>query len=122
MAILHITLATRDVERSSRFFQQTLGWTPIERPSNSPVPTAWLQIAPQQELHLVQVADFAASPHEQEFGRHVAIAYPLVEFGRLKERLVSNGAQLIAPQRETPFERFFFREPNGYVFEVVARP
>jgi hypothetical protein len=22
--------------------------------------------------------------------------------------------------RETTFERFFFREPNGYVFEVVA--
>ena len=27
---------------------------------------------------------------------------------------------LIAPERPTPFERFFFRDPNGYVFEVVA--
>ena len=29
-------------------------------------------------------------------------------------------AELIAPQREAPFERFFFRDPvNGYVFEIV---
>ena len=26
---------------------------------------------------------------------------------------------LIEPIRETPFARFFFRDPNGYVFEVV---
>ena len=26
---------------------------------------------------------------------------------------------LIEPLRETPFERFFFRDQNGYVFEVV---
>jgi hypothetical protein len=27
---------------------------------------------------------------------------------------------LIDPQRPTSFERFFFRDPDGYVFEVVA--
>jgi hypothetical protein len=26
---------------------------------------------------------------------------------------------VIDPLRETPFERFFFRDPNGYIFEVV---
>jgi len=33
--------------------------------------------------------------------------------------LAKRGAELIDPIRETPFERFFFRDPNGYVFEVV---
>ena len=34
--------------------------------------------------------------------------------------LVAEGAEIVAPLRATPFERFFFREPvNGYVFEVV---
>lgn len=28
-------------------------------------------------------------------------------------------ATLIAPIRDTPFERFFFRDPNGYIFEVI---
>jgi hypothetical protein len=34
--------------------------------------------------------------------------------------LTEHGAQLIEPLRPTPFERFFFRDPNGYIFEVVV--
>lgn len=30
----HLTLATRDVEKSARFFELTLGWQPIRRPGN----------------------------------------------------------------------------------------
>ena len=120
MSILHITLGTRDVARTAKFFEATLGWKPINRPTNIRVPAAWLRIAENQELHLVHVPDFEVSPFELEFGRHFAISYPHAELGRLKERLLQHGAELIAPERETPFERFFFREPNGYVFEVVT--
>lgn len=35
--------------------------------------------------------------------------------------LADAGAELITAKRPTPFERFFFREPNGYVFEVIDR-
>jgi hypothetical protein len=80
---------------------------------------AWLEITPGQELHLVEVLDFAPSPFEREYGRHVALAHPRDDFAALKERLVRHGAELIAPDRPTAFERFFFRDPNGYVFEVV---
>jgi hypothetical protein len=34
-------------------------------------------------------------------------------------RLVEHGAELIEAERETPFARFFFRDPSGYFFEVV---
>ena len=78
-----------------------------------------MRICADQELHLLEVSDFEASVFEREFGRHVAVAFPIEEFAALKHRLVENGAELIAPQRETPFERFFFRDPNGYVFEIV---
>jgi predicted enzyme related to lactoylglutathione lyase len=37
----------------------------------------------------------------------------------LKERLTTSGATLIEPLRPTPFARFFFRDPHGYMFEVV---
>ena len=71
-------------------------------------------------MHVLHVGDFTASPFEHEFGRHVAVFYPLEEFETLKERLVAHGAELIEPLRATPFDRFFFREPiNGYVFEVI---
>ncbi len=118
--LAHCTLAVRDVQRTSDFFQQTLGWRPIRRPGNIQQSAAWLQIAAGQELHLLEVSDFEPSPFEREFGRHIALSCALQEFAGLKDRLVAHGAELIAPLRETPFERFFFRNPDGYVFEVVA--
>src|SRR5262245_4953677 len=119
MAFAHLTLATRDVPRSLRFFAEALGWRPIERPGNIDRQAAWLQMAPGQQLHLVEVADFEASRFDQEFGRHVAITVPRSEFAALQQRLAERGAELIPPQRETPHARFFFRDPNGYVFEVM---
>ena len=119
MSFAHLTLATRDVARTRDFFAATLGWRPIERPNNIGRPAAWLAMADGQELHLIEVADFAPSPFEQEYGRHLAIDFALEEFESLKARLLQHGAELIAPVRATPFERFFFKDPNGYVFEVV---
>jgi catechol 2,3-dioxygenase-like lactoylglutathione lyase family enzyme len=120
MALLHVTLATRDLARSARFFEQTLGWKPLSRPANIPMAAAWLAIDESHELHLVEAPDFEPSRCEREFGRHIAVSYPRAQFQALKDRLAAHGAELIPPARATPFERFFFRESNGYIFEVVA--
>src|SRR5262249_16325562 len=119
MPFAHLTLATRDVARSVAFFSAALGWRPIPSPSNIGQPAAWLEIAPGQELHLIEVVDFAPSPFDKEFGRHAAFAVPGADFDDLKQRLVAGGAELIDPIRPTPFARFFFRDPNGYIFEIV---
>jgi catechol 2,3-dioxygenase-like lactoylglutathione lyase family enzyme len=66
------------------------------------------------------VSDFRPSRFEAELGRHVALAFPRPELADLRRRLLAGGATLIAPERPTPFERFFFRDPDGYVFEIVA--
>lgn len=118
-AFAHLTLATRDVPQTVEFFQRTLRLRPIPRPGNIDRRAAWLEISAGHQLHLLQVDDFEPSPFEREFGRHVALYFPRSEFGPLKERLRAEGAELIAPERETPFQRFFFRDPNGYVFEIV---
>ena len=120
MSLAHLTLATRNVRKAAAFFTGALGWRPIPRPNNIGRAAAWLEIASGQELHLVEVADFAPSPFEAEFGRHVAITIPQAEFDGLKHRLLAHGATLIDPERPTPFVRFFFRAPDGYVFEVIA--
>ena len=78
-------------------------------------------MGPNQQLHLLYVEDFRVSEFEAEFGRHFAIFENGDDFIALKEKLVANGAELIDPLRETPFERFFFRDPNGYIFEVIDR-
>jgi catechol 2,3-dioxygenase-like lactoylglutathione lyase family enzyme len=117
--LCHLTLATRDVERTRRFFEETLGWRNQSRPGNIPMRAAWLQIAPGQELHLVEVTDFAPSPFECEYGRHIAVSFPGAGFAGLQQRLRTHGAEIIEADRPTPFARFFFRDPNGYVFEVI---
>lgn len=123
----HLTIATRDVARTSEFFQKALLWRQIHMPGNVDLEADWLQMhagddgRPPQQLHILHVADFAPSPHEREFGRHFAIFQPGDEFPALKQRIVEQGGELIDAIRPTPFERFFFRDPNGYVFEVIDR-
>ncbi len=120
MLFAHITLATRDVRASADFFSQALGWSEINRPGNIRQRAAWLRIAPDQELHLLEVAGFEPSPFEEEYGRHFAFVAPLGQFPQIKERLARHGAELIPPKRPTPFERFFFKDPiNGYIFEII---
>ncbi len=119
MTFAHFTLATRDVQKSSDFFEKVFGWKPLKRPGNIDGKAAWLSIADEQEIHLLEVPEFEPSPFEREYGRHIALFHPLEGFPALKERLVENGAELIDALRPTPFQRFFFREPNGYIFEVI---
>jgi predicted enzyme related to lactoylglutathione lyase len=120
MSLAHLTLATRYVGRTAEFFSESFGWPYAEGPSNSPTEVQWLEIGRGQQIHVIYVPDFVASPFENEFGRHVAVFYPLSDFPALKQRLVSRGAVLVPEIRSVSFERFFFREPvDGYLFEVV---
>jgi catechol 2,3-dioxygenase-like lactoylglutathione lyase family enzyme len=116
----HLTLPTRDVERTCAFFVKTLGLALLPTPKNSPVPVYWLDLGNGQSMHVFYVEEFTVSPFESEFGRHVALFHPLADFSALKARLLAEGAELFDSLRPTPFERFFFREPvNGYFFEVI---
>ncbi len=120
MSLAHITLPTREVEKTAVLLEKTLGYVRDVVPANVMDESVWLDIGRGQQLHLVFVEGFEVSPFEAEFGRHVAVFYPRAEFEGLKQRLLQHGAELIEPLRATPFERFFFRETvNGYVFEVI---
>lgn len=119
MGYAHIALAVRDVSRSSRFFESTFGWTPIGRPVNNAQPAAWLAMDGGLELHLVEVPDFEPSPFEREYGRHTAVTWPRAGLEELKARLAAHGAEVFPAERATPFARFFFRSPDGYIFEVI---
>ena len=88
-------------------------------PSNIDIEAAWVEVAPGQQVHILTIPGYEPSPFEAEFGRHFAFFHPGADFPALKRRLEENGATLIAPLRATPFERFFFRDPNGYFFEII---
>jgi predicted enzyme related to lactoylglutathione lyase len=120
LSFAHLTLPTQDVERTAAFLEKTLGYGRNPPPSNSPVPTVWMNIGRGQEMHVVYVEAFRVSGFEGEFGRHIAVFHPVDDFPALKQRIIENGGELIEPLRPTPHQRIFFREPvNGYVFEVI---
>ncbi len=119
MTFAHITIATRDVEGTAGFYEKTLGWKRVHAPENSPIEIAWLQIGPRQFVHVLKRDDWESSKFDTEFGRHFAVYYDGSQFAELKRRLVAQGGELINPIRPTPFERFFFKDPNGYIFEVI---
>src|SRR5687767_16040008 len=75
MTFAHLTLATRDVQRTALFFERTLGWPRVAAPDNTPLDAAWVQMGKdtRQQVHILRVADFEPSPFEAEFGRHFAV-------------------------------------------------
>jgi hypothetical protein len=120
MSFSHLTLPTREVLRTASFLQETFGYTRNAVPGNTPMQAAWLDIGRGQEIHVIHLEDFAVSPFEGEFGRHIAVFFPLRDFEALKQRLTDRGAVFLEQMRSVPYQRFFFREPvNGYVFEVI---
>ena len=114
MAVLHVTLAVRDVQRAAEFYQRHMGWPRIDRPQNIRCPAAWLSVGDSQELHLLQIPQCHTSEFEAEFGRHVACSWPASDLSTLQQRLKAAGVELIVPERATPFPRFFFRDLDGY--------
>jgi catechol 2,3-dioxygenase-like lactoylglutathione lyase family enzyme len=121
MSFAHVTLATRDVEKTATFLERTMRWPRVPIPANAPVEVAWIQLGPRQQIHVLHVEGFEPSSFEREFGRHVAVFHPAGDFAALKQRLIEYGATLVEPIRPTPFDRFFFKDPNGYMFEVIAQ-
>ncbi len=121
MSFAHLTLPTQYVEGTASFLERVLGYGRNESPSNSPVPTVWLNLGRDQEVHVTYVEGFETSAFEGEFGRHVALFHPSASFAELKRRVVENGGEVMEPLRASVRERFFFREPvNGYVFEIIG--
>ena len=119
MPLAHLTLATRDVAGTAAFYREIFTWENTPKANNSAVDVEWLDIGRGQQLHIIGVPDFEISPFEREYGRHIAFFVAASELPAIRERLASRGIDPIAAERPTPFERFFFEDPNGYVIEVI---
>lgn len=119
MSFAHLTLATRDVAATAEFYRDIFGWENTPKAKNSAVDIEWLDIGKGQQLHILGVADFEVSGFEREYGRHVAFFASAADLPGLKQRLAERKIDLIEPKRPTPFERIFFKDPNGYTIEVI---
>lgn len=126
MGFAHLAIGSNDVNGTADFLCAVLGFELINPPGNVPLDVAWLDISEQrnrlEQIHIIRVEDFEISEFDREFGRHFAVFHRKDDFEQVKSRVVQFGGEVIDPIRETPFPRFFFREPlNGYIFEVISK-
>ena len=87
-------------------------------PTNIDIDAVWLEICEGQQLHILGIPD-AKPAQDEEFGRHYAFFHPSHDFEAVQSRLRQENGKIIPAIRETPFRRFFFRDPNGYLFELI---
>ena len=122
MSLAHFTIATRDVDGTTEFFLNLMGWREIPVPDNVEVQVRWLDLGRGAQMHVLGIDDFEVSPFEKEYGRHFAFFVSAERLVDIKERLPRDyGIPVQPPLRETPFERFFFNDPNGYLIEIIDR-
>ena len=120
MSLAHFTIATRDVDRTTEFFVDLMGWREIPVPDNVEVKVRWIDLGNGAQMHVLGIDDFEPSPFEKEYGRHFAFFVSAERLGEIKDRLPRDyGIPIQPPLRPTPFERFFFNDPNGYLIEVI---
>ena len=120
MSLAHFTIPTRDVDGTTEFFQNLMSWREIPVPDNVEVQVRWLDLGRGAQMHVLGIDDFEVSPFEREYGRHFAFFVSAERIADIKERLPRDyGIPVQPPLRATPFERFFFNDPNGYLIEVI---
>jgi len=129
-AIHHISLTASDLERSRRFYVETLGLKEIHRP-DFPFPGAWFQIGEKQQLHLIvhPGATFRGTKGIDTRDVHFAVRVP--SYRQAVEFLRSNGYRedadpsdlhkmVVNPKATAGFPQIYILDPDRHVIEINA--
>lgn len=118
-SINHLSHEVADVERSSAFYREVLGFRTIGRP-NFDFPGAWLYGYGVQ-LHLIQgnppARSVAVSPRADHVAFHTTDP-PVVE-KRLQEHHINYLRNMQGP---TGLVQIFFHDPDGNHIEIAEYP
>jgi lactoylglutathione lyase len=114
----HVALHVADVERSRRFYVQTLRLKPIPRPAFS-FPGFWFRIGTDQELHLI--GDRNEPVHSHHRGNHFALR--VSNIAATQEWLRECRAEFSGPsQRPDGAWQIFLVDPDGHCIELCELP
>ena len=120
-----ITLGTRDLEASVRFYEQGLGLPRMESPPQVAFFTlngSWLALYDRQSL----AEGAGVSPEGSGFAG-IAIAHNVdseAAVDAIMAQAVSAGARLVKPARKAPWGGYsgYFADPDGYLWEIAHNP
>lgn len=116
LSLNHISLRTRDVQKSVRFYVDTLGFREISRPPFD-FPGAWLFGAGIQ-IHLIEQPFEETSREINTRENHVAFACP--DLDAVEETLRAQAMPYkrnVVPGRKT--NQIFVRDPDGWLIEIA---
>lgn len=126
----HVSLPTKDLERSRRFYREVLGLEEIERPA-FPFPGAWFRVG-DRELHLIageSVVDAqggaGTDPRQLHFALRVA------SYRAALERLRGLGYREDAPEDDplrvvvwprpvVGYPQLYLADPDRHLIEINA--
>jgi glutathione S-transferase fosA5 len=110
--INHITLAVRDVDRSFRFYVETLGAKPLARWSRGAyllVGDLWLCLTLDEQTRSSPLPEYS----------HIAFSTPSARFDDAAARIRASGAK-IWKENESEGASLYFLDPDGHKFEIHA--
>lgn len=109
----HVAIYVKDVEVSSRFYQEKIKLKPIPRPDFG-FPGAWFRLGGHQELHLIGNRNEEITLHKRH---HFALK---VKSAREAEELLKReGIKYSGPKpRPDGAIQIFFQDPDGYYIEL----
>lgn len=120
-----LTLGVRDLEKSTRFYEQGLGFPRMESPPQVAFFTlngSWLGLYGREAL----AQDAGVSPQGSGFAG-ITIAHNVASeaaVDELMEQAVSAGAKLVKPAQKVFWGGYsgYFADPDGYLWEVAHNP
>ena len=122
-----VTLGVTDLDASTRFYREVLGWTPSSigagEVSFFPMNGIVLALFPATEL----AADVGVDALESGGLSRVALAHNVREredVDRLLESVARAGARVIKPGTDAPWggRSGYFADPDGFLWEVAWNP
>lgn len=121
-SLVEVVLVVEDLERSLRFYRDTLGLEVFSPPG---VPAAFLRIGPpmngipQQIVLIPRRADMP--PASGRRLHHIGLAVAAEDYERERERLAAAGFHLRGGEHPfMPVEAFYLDDPDGNEIEIAT--
>lgn len=117
-AILHSSAIVADTARALEFYRDVLGLEVDPSRPDLGYPGAWLQVGPDQQIHLLELPNPDPVENRPPHGgrdRHVALA--IDNLNTLMQRLDSGGISYTLSKSGR--RALFCRDPDGNTIEVI---
>lgn len=116
--LLHATILVQDLDTARRFYEQVLGLTPSPARPEMSFSGVWYDLAPQQQMHLMQLPNPEAGLQRPlNGGRDRHIAFAVDNLTSLADKLAGSGIAYNLSQ--TGRRALFCRDPDDNALEFI---